>query len=242
MSTELATLQGVMNNQIEGQTTSPATLVEVSSSDWVPMLTIGYAISDVVAKGIAKPGEFILSNRSSLGSKIEVICFDYRVHAVVMDKDKQSSESEIFVGSDWKQSLQLHPQYAAFIAQKIEGNKELQEGADLFMYVPSVNSFVGFYCKKTLAKFADPIFRASRGGLLVELTTLLRVNKTGNRKWYDIDIKPTQRAVVGSSLPGVTADIGIEEGMFMKYFKMFKEPKAGPEIVSAAEAGPSRDR
>lgn len=245
MSNELQTNAPSMNELIGSQTADaqpPAVFQEVSTQNWINSLVICYAISESFEKGIAKPGEFVLASQTSLGNKMDVVCFDYRVHAVVVNNKTQTFEDQIFVPSTYQNSLKNHSEYQAFVNQAVKPGCEIQEGTDLLFYIPAQSVFASLFCKKTLNASAEPIYRASRGGRLVTISTLKQSNKANTRSWYVIVPVPTNRGVIGCTLPGVVADISVPADMFARNINLFRNPPKGAETVSEAEAAPVRDR
>jgi hypothetical protein len=220
----------LVNEQI---TATETPLTEITTQSWIPIMSIGYQTSESVKKGIAKLGDFVLANQTTLGPKIEVLCLDYRVHAILYDLDKLEFDDEIFVPSSYKAPLTQHKEYQAFINQSIKvptagkKGKEMQTGADLFFYIPAQQMFATILLKKTLATYIDSIYRAGLGGRLIELSTILMQNRSRTREWYGIAVKQTSRALVGSKLPAVTADVKMPPDLFNKYYKMFINPKKG---------------
>lgn len=238
VSKPVASVTDLMNTQVNEENPK----FETGATEWIPILAVCYATSDSFKEGIAKPGEFVLSKETSLSDKISAVCLDFRAHAALVDKDDFSFKGECYVGSEYKESIKTHEKYSAFIEQDVPANHEIQEGYDLFLFIPSVNAFCTIFCKKTLASSAEPIYKASKGGRLVEITTVMKSNKTGKRSWYTLNPVPLKRALVGSQLPDVTADIAIDQATFVRFYEMFKNPKTGPEVVSKEESGPSRAR
>lgn len=243
MSEELVPVTS-MNDLLATQTqeaTPPAVFQEVSSQSWINTLTICYAISESFEKGIAKPGEFVLAGQTSLGNKIECVCFDYRVHTVLINTKLQSFEDNIFVPSTYVGSLKLHKEYQDFITQTLKADCEIQEGTDLLLYIPSATVFATIFCKKTLAASAEGVYKASRGGRLVTVSTLKQSNKTNTRSWYTMVPIPTNRGVIGCTLPGIVADISVPPDMFSKNINLFRNPAKGPVTITS-ESAPERDR
>ena len=241
MSNELQTtntnIVSILDDQINDE--QPSTIAEVGSQEWIPLLAICYALSETFKKGIAKPGEFTLGNTTSLGNTIEAVCIDYRVHTIMVDKAKQTFEGHVFVSSDWKKPLAEHEEYQKFMNQSVPPNCEIQEGTDLFFYIPSANTFASILCKKTLATSANEVFKAGKGGRLLEISTVEQQNKARSRSWYIMRPIQTKRALVGSKLPDVTADVAFQADAFAKYYTLFKNPEKG---AVKDETAPTRER
>jgi hypothetical protein len=203
-----------------------ANLKRIGQSDYIPLLAIASSLSESVDKGIARPGEWVLSKMTSLGAEIEVVPLAYRLHVALINKVDFSFVESKFVQLGEKPS----DDYLKFCTMTPPQGHEIQAGADLFIYIPKVNSFAQIFMKKTLAKFVDPIWMAGKGGKLVKLATKLETNRTRSRKWYSVCIVPTQRALEISKLEGVTKDVKMDTNLYLKYTEQFRNPK-----VDAAE-------
>lgn len=221
MSNELINPSALFAQQSEQ---SGQMMKEVNDNEWIPTLAIGYATSESVMSGVAKPGEFVLSGQLSLGNAIEAVALDFRAHAVVVDKDDNTFESHFYVGSEWEQSgksLDTNEEWKNYTEQTVPEGKEIQKGMDLFLYIPASNTFASIFCKKTLLSAANLVWRASKGGRLVEIKTIRKSNKKGNRHWYGLDVAQLNRGIVGSP-HDVEKDIALPADIFTKFYTMFK--------------------
>jgi hypothetical protein len=230
MSNELQKNVDLMDqflSQANEEETDGRMLQEMGSGDFIPILTVGYASSGAVQEGLARPGEFILSGQSSLGNEIEAVCLDYRAHAVVVDTDSNLFEGHYYVSSEWckkqDKSLMDNEGWRDFTTQNLPKGKEMQKGADLFLYIPSITQFVTLFCKKTLADSAHQVYKASRKTQLVGIKTVRMTNKAGSRSWFTFNVTRLNRGIVGSPLD-VKADIAMPRDLFQKYYAIFKEP------------------
>lgn len=219
-------------NSLSAQT-NDSELVRIGTSDYIPLLTLAYSLSESVDKGIARPGEFVLAKTTSLGSELECVPLAYRLHAALINVETFS-----FVESQYVQMGEATPQsYKEFVTMNAPTGHEVQEGADLFLFIPKIDSFAQIFMKKTLGKAVQPIWSAGKGGRLVKLVTKQEKNRAGSRKWYTITPFATQRALEISKLEGVTKDVKMDINLFTKYNNQFRNPPK-----SAAEnAGEVKD-
>lgn len=197
--------------------------------NWIPSLAICYATSDAFEKGIAKPGEFVLAGQTTLGSTIQVVPIDVRLHAIIWDKDENKFAGEIFHLSNDPRDVKDNPEYQAFINQNVLAHQEIQKGSDIFVYIPDQNAFASFFCKKSLAQAAGNIWKAGAGGRLLELTT--HGEKTKRGSWFSIEIKPLDRAVAGSNVEVTNKDIGLPVDKFNQFYSIFVNPQKGVEVT-----------
>jgi hypothetical protein len=217
---------------------SPATsaLSEVAPINWIPSLAVCYPTHEAFKKGLAKLGEFILSGQTSLGNSLEVIVFDYRIHSRVKSTIDYKTILEFFVPSSYRGTLDDHEEYQAFIAQECGKNEEIETGSDLFMYIPSQNTFATMFFKKTAAKDAEPIYNLSKPGARVVRihTVYVESPKNKTRSWYNVCATPTNRAMVGSGLPDVDASVPVPTDQFSKFYTLFTVPPKGAERADEA--------
>ena len=206
--------------------------------NWIPSLTICYATSESFEKGIAKPGEFVLQGQTSLGSTIQVVPIDVRLHAIIWDKNANKFAGECFHLSNDPRDLKDNTEYQNFLNQNVPAGQEIQKGSDLFLYILDQNAFVSFFCKKSLAQAGGNIWKAGAGGRLLELTT--HTEKTKRGTWYSIEIKPQDRAVAGSNVEVTNKDIGLPVDKFNQFYTIFMSPHKGVEVTG--EAGTERVR
>lgn len=210
-------------------------LQSVTVSNYVPNLTVAYATSDCVKKTkIAELGDFVLGGMTTLGPTIELSILDYRLHAVVWDKNKKEVVSEAYHlprknGESY--SPKDDPEWMAYISQKLPYGQELQQGADMFVYLPKHNMFGSFFMKKTIGKFIQPLMAAADRPRIAKVTTVYAEYK-GN-SWYNLAITETSNRLDPSTIPLDIAD---------KYHKIFLDPNKGIETVSADQAAPERVR
>jgi hypothetical protein len=231
----------MMNENID-QPVESASISEVAPAAWIPALSIAYAVSDSFKKGIAKEGDFVLANQTSLGNSVEVICFDYRIHSIIFNTEETKFVDEFFIPSTYKGKLASHEEYQKFLATTLKKDEEIQEGTDLFLYIPSQTAFATMFFKKMLARDAEPIYAASKpGGRLVKLHTVQTISKkNAKRSWYNVICTPTMHAVKGSLLQGMTADISVPQDKWVQMYQMFINPQKG--ATTAAEAAPEVER
>lgn len=229
--------------EIQEKEEESSALKEMSASDWIPRLSIGYATSDSVKHGKANLGDFVLSNETSLGNKIKVVILSYRVHAAVVDKKKNNIDSHFYISRDYKEPLALHEEFQAFMNQPVGLGKEVQEGIDLFMYLPEHNSFAQLWCKKTLKRSANTCFAASRGGRVIEIATVMRENRARTRSWFELSTAQTGECVSGrGETTGLKETVTIPNDLLLKYMNQFENPpKEEGEFVDE-DAAPERER
>lgn len=216
----------LMAGQVEPQQAdAPSEMAALAVSSFIPSFSIAYGSSKVVEQGIAKMGEFILAGQTALGKECEVVALDFRLHAAHVNKDTFGFEGDAFHLSSDKRDAKDDTEYQNFINGSVPKDCELQSGADLFLYIPSVTAFGLMFCKKTVMKFAEPMYQASKGGRLIKIKTKYKEYK--KLKYYGIIIEPTTRALVGSPLSDVTANIDVPTELFEKYMNIFRNPSKG---------------
>jgi hypothetical protein len=193
---------------------------------FLPYLGIAYGTSQSVMSGDARPGDFVFSGSTILGKSVEVIVADFRLHLSVWDDALGQTESDCYAASN-DPTRGKSPEYLAYKKQILVGKKKLNEGVDLLVWIPAVNSFAVIYLKSTTYDSFAPIYNAGRGNRLVKLSTEQKTNQKTKRVFYVINVASTNRAVVGSALniPGVNiiCDVAIPVDFAVAAVKKFKD-------------------
>ena len=198
-------------------------------ADFCPLLTVASGLSESVTKGIANVGEWVLGKETSLGTEIEAVPLAYRSHAALID-----TKSFEFVESQYVLMGQKPTEaYRAFCVMQPPAGHKIQVGADIIMYIPKVSNFGQIFMQKTLAKYAQPIWSAGKGGRLVKLSTFPMTNRLGTRKWTGINIFETKQSLKISKLQGYSQNIPMDIDIYTKYLNQFSNPvKSAAETVS----------
>lgn len=212
-----------------------AMLDSVVNMNWIPSLSICYAVSKSFKNKIAMPGEFVLAGQTNLSSKINMLVLDFRIHTVICNLDDQTFESEIYhLSTDG--DLKDNKEYTAFCNQTLPAKTtknpkghELQKGVDLFIYLPEQACFCSMFCKKSLAQAGGQLEKAGAGGRLLEISTIANEGKRGD--WYSLNIVPKDHAAVGSGLAVGHKDIALPVDKFTKYHTLFINPVKGVETT-----------
>ena len=221
----------VINKNLPSQDADKAAAMFDStvSMNWIPSLTVCYATSDSFKKKIAMPGDFVLAGQTKLGSTIQVVPIDFRLHAIVWDKDNNKFDSECFHLSNDPRDVKEDTEYQTFINQTAPKGCEIQVGSDVFMFLPEQNAFCSFFCKKSLAQAGGAIWKAGMGGRMLEITTHEEESRKGT--YYSILIVQTDRAIVGSEVAVNTKDIALPADKFTQNYNLFIKPAKGVEVV-----------
>jgi hypothetical protein len=194
---------------------------------YLPYLAIAYPTSSVVDAGLATPGEFVLEGKKNLSKKIEVIVADFRLHLSVWNNTTSSTDSDCYARSDDPQRGKS-TEYLAYKNQTVPANCKINEGVDLLLWIPIVNSFAVIYLKNTTYDSFAPTYTSGKGGRLVQMSTRPVIAKKSGKKFYVIDSIALDRALVNSpcgAIPGVniTCDITIPNDFAVAAVKKFKE-------------------
>lgn len=219
----------VNNNAVANFTQSDISDIP-QCTGFTPYLSIAYPTSESVDSGIATPGDFVFDGKKCLGKKIEVIVADFRLHLSIWNNVTSSTDSDCYSASNDPQRGKS-PEFLAFKNQVVSANCKLNEGIDLLLWIPSVNSFVVIYLKNTTYDAFAPIYTSGKGGRLVQMSTRSIIAKKSNKKFYVIDAMSLNRALTGSpckDLPGlnITCDINIPNDFAVTATKNFKKVKS----------------
>lgn len=206
-------------------------LTKLGQSDWIPLMAVAHFLSDSVATGKARPGEFFLGGQTSLGEKITVIPLAFRLHVALINTDNNE-----FVENQYAMMGQpSSEEYKALVAMRLSPpvGHTVSEGADLFLYLPGSNSFAQFFMKGELAKDIDTVWRTGKGGKAVEIKTVLNKAKRGSNKWFRLNVVPTQHSLKIAKTG--LQDIDMDVDQYTKFLKQFSNPvKATTETVSGS--------
>lgn len=237
---EATSVAALMAGQMEDDNSTA--LEQVGASDYVPYLTIVYKTSKAFENGLAKIGDLFLGGKTTLGNIVKMVILDYRVHCAVNNTDDYSFTSEFFIPSSNKEPLSSNEKYINFMSQDTRSNEKLIEGSDLLIWLPDHNSFAQFFCKASLARYGSPMYKASRGGRVIEVTGNKEEGKQ-NKSWVSLTIVQTQECLEGSAYAsqGYKATTALPVDLFGKYIKQFQNPNMD-EIVGKDETNAKRDR
>jgi len=229
-----------MENQIAmiGNTQS-LDLGSLAKNKFIPSFNIGYPTSKSVKKGIAKSGEFVLTGQTSLGSSTEVIILDVRRHAALMT-DKGAIQGEVFHFAR-QGDVKNNAEYQSFLEQGKnlpKGIKKMENAADLFLYIPSQQTFGVFFMKGALCKLIPSVTKAGEQGRLLKLTTEFKEWPEKQLEWWEVIPTQLDRALKGSPLPN--ADIEIPIDQYLKIAELWNNPEKG--VVLDEDGAPERDR
>ena len=227
-----ADLTGLLSSQLE-ETSGSNPLAEIVPQSWITSLGIAYGISDIVAKGDARPGEFVVGGKTAIGKTIQVVPLDFRLHAAHVKKETFTHEESCYHLSSDPRDLKDDVEWQEFVNREVPADCDLKSGSDLFIYIPDQTIFVTMFFKGSLAKFADPIYQAGRGGKLVELETEGYVFKKYNL--FSINNRVTGKGLVSSQAGGIDKTVDMPEDMFKKFYGLFINPKQGIEKAAGEE-------
>jgi hypothetical protein len=211
---------------------------EVAQTRWLPSLSICYATSDSFKKRVATPGDFVLGGATNLGNIVELVTLDHRAHAAVIENNAKFI-SQIYHLSTDSRKLAQNTEYQTFLKQPLGKGSKLVSGMDLLVYLPKFQAFAAFWLKNTVCTAAAPIWTASGEGRgrSVSINTI-EVNRPG-KQWFNLGVRPTNHAVVGSKLvvPGIDLvyDIPVPMDRVLHSVELFRNPTA--ELVDVEDAG-----
>lgn len=205
----------------------PVFLSEISNNEWLPLLSVCTVLSDSFKESVAKPGEFVLSNTTSLGKEISAVYIDCRMHAASLKKG--SYTGHYYINSDWRKPLDEHEGFTSF-KSGLTPQEDLLIGLDLFLFLPDCNSFCSLFCKNTMLDSGNSVVRAGTGKRLLKISTVEKHNKAGTRSWFILNPIQTEKSI---------DDISYSKGDYTKYYNMFKTPTQ--TIVDNSDT-PERER
>lgn len=212
-------------------------LAKLGSSDWIPLLSVAHFLSGSVDKGIAKPGEFVLGGQTSLGVTLKAVPLAYRLHVALVNTDSNEFVEHQYCMMGQKTS----EAYNALLTVTPPAGHAINEGADMFMYLPEHSSFAQFFMKGQIAKDIQTVWSNGRGGKVLILKTDRQQNKTGSRKWFRIVTTTTPSSLVIANVGN--KDIPIDIDMYKKYLGQFSNPvKAVAETVANDDGAESIER
>jgi len=220
---------------------TPKDLAAVASSSFLPNLSIGYGTSDAVKKKIAQMGEFVLAGQTSLGSKVEVILLQYRIHACRVKNKVEFMDHCYHVNT--RGSIAQNAEYQKYTSQASEPGVELIQGSDVLFWIPAANAFAVMFFKKTLAQYAAELYKHGAGGRLVAMETVPMENRTRTHSWYGLTVTPLNRGVKGgpAGIPDDKKDIVIPGDLLTRTYGMFMNPSSGDGVEKDSDGG-TRDR
>lgn len=207
-------------------------LATLDSGRFIPSLSIAYSMSKSVSDGIARPGEFVYAGKESLGKKIEIIVLDYRFHATHTNKETHAAEKHCYHLRTNPVRLRDDQEYKDFCNSVPTQTHNLKKGADLLCYIVNNGSFGLFFCKASLEKFSNTLYKNSMPGARSQIVTTELAEWKG-KKWYNLLMEPTGRAATqsDSTIPGLDKSINIPLDTLVEMKKKFDDPLAGTSVA-----------
>lgn len=208
---------------------------------FLPYLSIAYGTSNAVLEGKATPGDFVFEGKTSLGKAIEVIVADYRLHMSVYDNDNNCTVSDCFAARNEGNVVVKPSNWETFAVQAIPEGQKMNDGIDLLLWIPQVNSFAVYFLKGTTYDSFAPIYNSGRGGRLVQVTSRPIKTKKG-KTIFVIDAAALNRAIEGSPLqiPGV--DIACDVTIPLEFMKASRTKFRSPVNTEVSEENVQHDR
>ena len=212
---------------------------EVIVSSFIPDLKVAYGSSDSVLKNkIATPGDWVLAGQTSFGDTIDFSVIAIRLHANIWDNKDKKSLGNVYhfprKEDGTVNPLKGNKEWSDFVAKKLNAKENLYVGTDMFVYIPSANSFAVFFMKGTLSNFVNPILEYGYKPDICRVTTDYAESRNGSSKWYNLRVKKTSSVLEKEK---------INKELLAKYYNLFLNPKkGGVEEVSEEEAAPQRVR
>jgi hypothetical protein len=202
----------------------------ISSSTFIPSLSISYAISKSFSEQGIMPGHFVLGGKVDLSDTINICAIDFRAHAAkIIDNEKRSGECYHL---DKATKPETNSEWQEFVKAPLLGGEKLVVGSDVFCYLPDQKAFCLLFMKGTLAYSFNEFTSTCKGGRFCVMSTIAKAAK--GKQWYNLIIKPTDKKMLGGGC-GAREEIAYPADQFVKYHNLFTNPNKGIENAQPSD-------